>query len=73
MHDPDWNTRSLEVMERILRAKLSQHKDVLDALKRSGTDDIVENSPTDYFWGAGQDGTGQNHLGKLWMKIRSEL
>jgi predicted NAD-dependent protein-ADP-ribosyltransferase YbiA (DUF1768 family) len=41
-------------------------------LRESGHEDIVEDSPTDYFWGEGADGTGQNMLGKLWMKIRAE-
>jgi predicted NAD-dependent protein-ADP-ribosyltransferase YbiA (DUF1768 family) len=28
---------------------------------------------TDYDWGTGTDGTGQNNMGKLWMKLRDEL
>ena len=34
---------------------------------------IVEDSPKDNFWGWGKDRTGENHLGKLWMKLRDEL
>jgi N-glycosidase YbiA len=41
-------------------------------LQKSGTEDIIEDSPDDYFWGEGADGSGQNMLGRLWMKIRSE-
>jgi len=33
----------------------------------------MENSPTDYYWGCGKDGTGRNELGKILMKIRSKL
>ena len=33
---------------------------------------IVEDSPKDNFWGWGENRTGQNNLGKLWMKIRDE-
>lgn len=69
--DSDWDKKKVKVMEQILRTKLAQHNEVLDALKRSGDEDIAENSPVDYFWGEGKDGTGQNQLGKLWMKIRS--
>lgn len=71
--DPDWDIKKLEVMEAIYRAKLSQHPAVKEALLRSGDEEIVEDSPVDYFWGCGADGSGQNHSGKLWMKLRSEL
>src|SRR6266540_3663570 len=53
-------------------AKLAQHPEAQEALRKSGHEDIVEDSPTDYFWGEGADGSGQNMLGKLWMKIREE-
>lgn len=63
----------LALMEDILRAKLAQHTEVQDILKQTGTEEIVEDSPIDYFWGEGKDGTGRNELGKLWMKIRGEI
>lgn len=62
----------IAVMEEILRAKYAQHKDVEDALTRSGNKNIMENSPTDSFWGIGADGQGENVIGVLWMKIRKE-
>lgn len=69
----DWNTVKLDVMESILRIKLAQHEEVREALIRSGSEEIGEDSPTDDFWGIGANGNGQNHLGKLWMKIRDEI
>jgi ribA/ribD-fused uncharacterized protein len=71
--DPDWGSKKLAVLEAILRAKLAQHAEAQEALQKSGHEEIVEDSPTDYFWGEGADGSGQNMLGKLWMKIRSEM
>jgi ribA/ribD-fused uncharacterized protein len=71
--DSDWNNKKLGVMESILRAKLAQHQEVREALIKSGTEEIAEDSPVDAFWGRGEDGNGENQLGKLWMKIRSEL
>lgn len=71
--DPDWNTKKISVMESILRAKLAQHQEVRDALIKSGAEEIAEDSPIDAFWGRGEDGNGENQLGKLWMNIRSEL
>lgn len=70
--DPDWKTKKVAVLEEILRAKLAQHSEAQAALRESGDDDIVEDSATDYFWGEGADGSGQNMLGKLWMKLRDE-
>ena len=70
--DPDWGSKKVAVLEEILRAKLGQHPEAQEALRKSGCEDIVEDSPTDYFWGEGSDGSGQNMLGKLWMKLRDE-
>ena len=70
--DPDWDTKKVQIMEAILRVKLAQHEDVAEALDRSGQDEIIENSPKDYFWGEGADRSGKNTLGKLWMKLRAE-
>jgi ribA/ribD-fused uncharacterized protein len=70
--DPDWGNKKVAVVEEILRAKLAQHPEAQEAVRESGNEDIVEDSPTDYFWGEGADGSGQNMLGKLWMKIRGE-
>ncbi len=70
---PDWDIAKLAVMEDILRAKLEQHKFVYKKLLETGDAIIGEDSPVDYFWGYGKDGTGQNHLGKIWMKLREEI
>lgn len=70
--DPDWAKKRVGVVEKLLRLKLAQHQEVRDTLSRTGDEPIEEDSPTDYFWGVGADGTGQNQLGKLWMKIREE-
>ena len=68
--DPDWGSKKVAVVEEILRAKIAQHPEARQALRESGHEEIVEDSPTDYFWGKGADGSGQNVLGKLWMKLR---
>lgn len=70
--DPGWEARKVGVVEEILRAKVAQHPEAREALRRTGREEIVEDSPTDFFWGAGADGSGQNVLGRLWMKIRDE-
>lgn len=69
----NWDEVKVDVIEQILRAKLEQHSEVKAALIKSGNQEIAENSPIDYFWGRGKDGSGRNELGKLWMKLRAEL
>lgn len=69
----DWQDMSLATMEKALRAKLEQNSDVKQKLLDSGTQSLYEQSSSDWFWGTGADGTGRNELGKLWMKLRSEL
>lgn len=60
-------------MENILRKKLEQHPHVKEKLLETGDREIIEASPTDGFWGCGPDKIGENHHGKIWMKLRSEL
>lgn len=62
-----------ELMENIFRAKLAQHPYLAEVLKASGSRPLIKVAPTDYYWGTGADGTGENKMGKLWMKLRSEL
>lgn len=69
--DPNYD--KYELMERIFRAKLDQHDDIKKVLLESGDRDLVKVYNTDYDWGAGADGSGQNNMGKLWMKLRDEL
>lgn len=69
----DWEENKVKIMTQIYQAKADQHEDVRDALKRTGQRTIIENSPVDSFWGSGPDGTGENMLGKIWMKIRDSF
>jgi len=69
----NWNDMKLGIMEEIVRAKLSQHYFIQQKLLQTGQVTIVEDSPKDSFWGWGEDHTGRNELGKLWMKLRAEL
>jgi N-glycosidase YbiA len=69
----DWNEKTkLEVMESILISKLEQHSEVKQVLLKTENRLIAEDSPVDDFWGY-TAGTGQNHLGKIWMKLRENL
>lgn len=61
------------VVEELFRAKLAQHTDIAKVLKITGDRQLLKVYPTDYYWGTGADGTGENRMGKLWMKLRDEL
>lgn len=69
----DWDEVKLSVMEELLRLKIAQNPYVKKKLLMTDNYTIVEDSPVDSFWGWGPNKDGQNHLGKLWMRIRDEL
>lgn len=62
-----------ELMEKIFRAKLAQHSDIQDILLESGDRELLKVYDTDYYWGTGADGSGENNMGKLWMKLRNQI
>ncbi len=69
---PDWNEVKLSVMEDLLRKKfaIQELKELLLSTKDA---ELAEgNWWGDTFWGICK-GKGENHLGKLLMKIRDEL
>lgn len=66
----DWEKQKLAIMETVLRMKFDQDEHCLFVLRSTRGHDLVERSQTDRFWGDGGDGTGQNWLGRLLVKIR---
>jgi ribA/ribD-fused uncharacterized protein len=54
-------------------SKFELHPRLRELLLATGAEDIVESAPTDYYWGVGREGTGQNRLGKIIERIRAEL
>ncbi|HEX2447880.1 MAG TPA: NADAR family protein [Methyloceanibacter sp.] len=70
---PDWAEVKDEVMERAVRRKFELHAALRELLLATGDEELAEAAPTDSYWGVGRDGTGQNKLGLLLMRIRSEL
>ena len=69
----DWEDVKVELMRNALMAKFTTHPDLRDALLATRDEELVENAPTDYFWGCGKLGGGQNMLGKLLMETRQAL
>lgn len=69
----DWDQVKVEVMRAAVYAKFSQNPELAERLLATGDAELVENSPVDYFWGIGADGSGQNVLGKILMEVREKL
>jgi ribA/ribD-fused uncharacterized protein len=69
----DWVDIREHVMRTALKAKFEQHADIAHKLLATGKSRIVENAPDDRFWGVGDDGRGENRVGKMLMRIRGHL
>jgi ribA/ribD-fused uncharacterized protein len=69
----DWHQVSLQIMRRGVEAKFLQHPTLQRLLLDTGDADLVEHTRDDSFWGDGGDGSGQNHLGRILMAVRSEI
>jgi ribA/ribD-fused uncharacterized protein len=72
----------IDLMEMCLRLKVAQHREIQRKLRCTRDQVIIEDCTargkrgTNLFWGAVYENgewVGENVLGKLWMKIRSEL
>jgi ribA/ribD-fused uncharacterized protein len=68
----DWDEIKLSVMEDLVRQKFA-HPELRRALSATGNEDLVEgNSWGDTFWGVCR-GVGQNHLGRILMRVRDAV
>lgn len=69
---PDWEAVKLAVMEDLVRQKFTDPL-LRELLLSTGQEELVEgNTWGDTFWGVCK-GVGQNHLGRILMKVRAEL
>jgi len=70
---PDWEEVKVGIMEDLVRLKFTIHADLRAKLLATGDAELVEgNNWNDRFWGVCR-GKGENQLGKILMKVRSEL
>ena len=70
---PDWESIKDEVMRRAVLQKFQTHEDLKSLLLGTGTEDLVEKTSGDYYWGCGTNGTGKNRLGEILMEVREAL
>ncbi|MBD2682020.1 MULTISPECIES: NADAR family protein [Nostoc] len=69
----DWEQVKDNIMRHAVVRKFQTHTDIRDILLSTGDEEIVENSPIDFYWGCGADGSGKNMLGKILMEVRDML
>ncbi len=69
----DWEQIKEKVMRKGLRAKFTSHPGLATLLLGTGRRQLIENAPSDYYWGCGCDGSGKNRLGILLMELRTAL
>ena len=70
----NWSDIKYEKMEEVLKLKVEQNPIVKECLLNTKDYSIAEcciDEDTD--WGVDNNNQGENHLGKIWMKIRDEL
>ena len=69
----DWEVVKETVMLSGLVCKFATHPQLRALLLATAGEEIVEASPSDYYWGCGADGSGRNRLGQLLMIVRERL
>ena len=68
-----WEAVRDEAMYRVVRAKFAQHAEIRAALLATGEAQLVEHCQRDAYWGDAGDGSGQNMLGRILMRVREEM
>lgn len=70
---PDWEQVKFSIMEVLVREKFTTYSDLQHALLATAPSELIEgNTWGDVYWGVCR-GRGENHLGKILMRIRLEL
>lgn len=69
----DWENVKMDIMKQIITEKVKQYEEIKELLLETGDTEIIDNTPFDYYWAIGEDGTGKNMIGKILMDIRKEI
>ncbi len=70
---PDWDSRKVELMRKIVFVKFSQHAALRERLLATDDAHLEEaNRHGDTFWGT-VDGVGENMMGKILMELRDHF
>jgi ribA/ribD-fused uncharacterized protein len=66
----DWVSVCDDLMYNVVKTKFDQHKILKENLLCTGLRPIIQHTRGDHFWGDGGNGTGQNKLGKILVRLR---
>jgi hypothetical protein len=69
----DWEDVKEDIMRQAVLLKFQTHAQIREILLQTGSEELVENAPGDYYWGCGIDGSGLNRLGIILMEVREQL
>lgn len=69
----DWEQVKDDMMRKAVLQKFKTHAEIREILLSTGNELLVENSPVDYYWGCGKDGSGKNKLGQILTEVRDIL
>lgn len=70
---PDFSDIKLEIMYQLVKQKFEKHPKLKEKLLATGNSHLEEcNTWSDTVWGT-CNGIGDNHLGKILMRVREEL
>ena len=69
----DWQEAKDEIMFEACLKKFQTHKTLKELLLSTGEEELIEAAPMDYYWGCGENGTGQNKLGRILERVREQL
>jgi N-glycosidase YbiA len=69
----DWEEVKDEIMQKAVLCKFATHAEIREILLSTEDELIIENSPIDYYWGCGADGSGKNKLGEILVIVREIL
>eukprot|EP01088_Endostelium_zonatum_P015550 TRINITY_DN3870_c0_g1_i1.p1 TRINITY_DN3870_c0_g1~~TRINITY_DN3870_c0_g1_i1.p1 ORF type:complete len:308 (-),score=72.12 TRINITY_DN3870_c0_g1_i1:77-1000(-) len=69
----NWAALMDSVMKEALFSKIVQNPELTTLLLQTGSRPIVKKTNSDYYWGAGASGSGENKFGQILMQIREEI
>jgi len=68
-----WDVVRDDYLERVLRAKFSQHLDLEALLRSTGDHPLVYGNADDSYYGVGASGAGHNMFGRILMRVRGRV
>jgi hypothetical protein len=69
----DWEDVKDDIMRDAVLLKFQTHASIRNILLKTGSEELVESAPGDFYWGCGADGSGLNRLGIILMEVREQL